>query len=120
MDDAASSLFLAGLAAREAGNVSGPVLWASCRTGLYAPGPAHAGLLVTGVMHAQRCDDQELLAVVEDAVRDGTPSAVTPVRHLTNTAERCNRSLRRLAAMVTSLRCACYAGAGLYSNARLL
>jgi protein ImuA len=28
------------------------------------------------VIHAQPRDDQELLAVVEDAVRDGTPSAV--------------------------------------------
>jgi hypothetical protein len=87
MDNAAASLFLAGLAAREARNVSGLVLWASCRTDLYAPGLAQAGLLVADVIHAQPRDDQELLAVVEDAVRDGTPSAVTPVRHLTNVCD---------------------------------
>jgi protein ImuA len=32
MDDAAASLFVAGLAARQVGEVSGPVLWTSCRS----------------------------------------------------------------------------------------
>jgi protein ImuA len=76
MDDVAASLFLAGLAAREARDVSGPVLWASSRTDLYAPGLAQGGLLSADVIHAQPRDDQELLAAVEDAVRDGSPSAV--------------------------------------------
>jgi protein ImuA len=75
-DDAAATLFLAGVAAREARGVGGPVIWASCRSDLYAPGLAQAGLLSADVIHAQPRDDQELLAVVEDAVRDGTPSAV--------------------------------------------
>jgi protein ImuA len=76
VDDAAATLFLAGLAAREAKNTGGPVLWASCRNDLYAPGLEQAGLCSPNVIHAQPCDDDALLAVVEDAVRDGTPSAI--------------------------------------------
>lgn len=75
-DDAAATLFLAGMAGREALRVGGPVLWASCRNDLYAPGLAQAGLASANVIHAQPRDDDALLAVVEDAVRDGTPSAV--------------------------------------------
>jgi protein ImuA len=76
VDDAAATLFLAGIAAREAAHVGGPVLWVSCRNDLYAPGLAQAGLGAANVIHAQPRDDEALLAVVEDAVRDGTPSAV--------------------------------------------
>ena len=76
VDDAAATLFLAGIAAREARHIGGPVLWVSCRSDLYAPGLAQAGLSSADVIHAQPRDDDSLLAVVEDAVRDGTPSAV--------------------------------------------
>ena len=76
VDDAATTLFLAGIAAREAANTSGPVLWASCHTDLYAPGLAQAGLVSSSVVYAQPYDDAALLAVIEDAVRDGTPSAI--------------------------------------------
>ncbi|MBI0533682.1 protein ImuA [Sphingomonas sp. TX0522] len=76
VDDAAATLFLAGIAAREAQASGGPVLWASCRTDLYAPGLAQAGLPADSVIYAQPRDDAALLAVVEDAVRDGTPSAI--------------------------------------------
>ena len=75
-DDAATTLFLAGVAGREALRTGGPVLWASCRNDLYAPGLAQAGLSSANVIHAQPRDDEAVLAVVEDAVRDGTPSAV--------------------------------------------
>ena len=75
-DDAATTLFLAGLAGREALRVGGPVLWASCRNDLYAPGLAQAGLPSANVIHAQPRDDEAVLPVIEDAVRDGTPSAV--------------------------------------------
>ncbi|RSV14916.1 protein ImuA [Sphingomonas sp. ABOLF] len=75
-DDAAATLFLAGIAAREARHAGGPVLWVSCRSDLYAPGLAQGGLPSAEVIHAQPRDDNALLAVVEDAVRDGTPSAV--------------------------------------------
>jgi protein ImuA len=76
VDDAAATLFLAGVAAREAQNMRAPVLWASCRNDLYAPGLAQAGLSSANVIYAQPKDDAALLAVVEDAIRDGTPAAV--------------------------------------------
>jgi protein ImuA len=76
VDDAAATLFLAGVAAREARNMRAPVLWASCRNDLYAPGLAQAGLSSANVIYAQPKDDAALLAVVEDAIRDGTPAAV--------------------------------------------
>jgi len=76
VDDAATTLFLAGIAAREAANAGGPVLWATCRTDLYAPALAQAGLSSSDVIYAQPYDDAALLAVIEDAVRDGTPSAI--------------------------------------------
>lgn len=76
VDDAAATLFLAGIAAREAANGGGPVVWASCRTDLYAPGLAQAGLAAANLLYAQPRDDAALLAVIEDAVRDGTPSAI--------------------------------------------
>jgi len=76
VDEAAATLFLAGIAAREARHLNAPVLWVSCRSDLYAPGLAQAGLLAADVIYAQPRDDEALLAVVEDAVRDGTPSVV--------------------------------------------
>ena len=76
VDDAAATLFLAGVAAREARNARAPVLWASCRNDLYAPGLAQAGLCSANVIYAQPKDNAALLAVVEDAIRDGTPAAV--------------------------------------------
>jgi protein ImuA len=76
VDDAATTLFLAGIAAREALGTGAPVLWASCRTNLYAPALEQAGLPSANVIFAQPRDDAALLAVVEDAVRDGTPSAI--------------------------------------------
>ena len=76
VDDAAATLFLTGIAAREAAHTGRPVLWVSCRNDLYAPGLEQAGLAPADLIHAQPRDDAALLAVVEDAVRDGTPSAV--------------------------------------------
>ncbi|WP_260923185.1 ImuA family protein [Novosphingobium sp. 9] len=75
-DDAAATLFLAGVAAREAQAAAAPVLWVSCRNDLYAPGLEQAGLASAHVIHAQPRNDAASLAVVEDAVRDGTPAAV--------------------------------------------
>lgn len=76
VDDAATTLFLCGIAAREAASSNGPVLWVSCRSDLYAPALAQAGLASAAVIHAQPRDDTELLAVVEDAIRDGTPAVI--------------------------------------------
>lgn len=75
-DDAAATLFLAGIAAREAEASAAPVLWVSSREDLYAPALEQAGLVSANVIYARPRDDAALLAVVEDAVRDGTPSAV--------------------------------------------
>jgi protein ImuA len=76
VDDAAATLFLAGIAAREAHATGAPVLWVSCRNDLYAPGVAQGGLGAAQVSYAQPRDDKTLVAVVEDAVRDGTPCLV--------------------------------------------
>ncbi|PZU05986.1 MAG: protein ImuA [Sphingomonas sp.] len=75
-DEAAATLFLAGIAAREVRRLGGPVLWASTRRDLYAPGLAQAGLAAGDLIYAHARDDAALLAVVEDAIRDGTPTAV--------------------------------------------
>lgn len=76
VDDAAATLFLAGIAAREAEASHGPVLWISTRADLYAPALEQAGLPPTRLIFAEPRDDAALLAVVEDAVRDGTPAAI--------------------------------------------
>ncbi|MET3712648.1 protein ImuA [Sphingomonas trueperi] len=96
VDDAATTLFLAGIAAREAAGAGGPVLWASCRSDLYAPGLAQAGLPSSSVIFAQPKDDAALLAVIEDAVRDGTPSVV--VAEATRVSMVATRRLQLVAA----------------------
>ncbi|VWX49899.1 Protein ImuA [Novosphingobium sp. 9U] len=89
VDDAAATLFIAGIAAREAASSGAPVLWASCRNDLYAPGVAQAGLHPAQVIHVQPRDEKALLAVVEDALRDGTPCAVAAeVRKVSMVASR--------------------------------
>ncbi len=96
VDDAATTLFLAGIAAREAAEADGPVLWASCRSDLYAPGLAQAGLPSSSVIYAQPRDDAALLAVIEDAVRDGTPSVI--VAEATRVSMVATRRLQLVAA----------------------
>ena len=88
-DDAAATLFIAGVAARFAVAAASPVLWATTRFDLYAPGLEQAGLAPAHVIFAEPRDDAELLAVVEDAVRDGSPAAVVgEVRRASMTATR--------------------------------
>ena len=88
-DDAAATLFIAGVAARFAVAANGPVLWATTKFDLYAPGLEQAGLAPANVVFAEPRDDAELLAVVEDAVRDGSPAAVVgEVRRASMTATR--------------------------------
>ena len=96
VDDAATTLFLVGIAAREAAEGNGPVLWASCRSDLYAPGLAQAGLPSASVIYAQPRDDAALLAVIEDAVRDGTPSVI--VAEATRVSMVATRRLQLVAA----------------------
>jgi len=86
-EDAAATLFLAGVAARASDRE--PILWALTRFDLYAPGIEQAGLPAKRVLFAQARDDREALAVMEDAVRHGGVSAVVgEVRRVDMTATR--------------------------------
>lgn len=74
-DDAAATLFAAGIAARFAGPGLS-VLWALTRFDLYAPGLEQAGLGSDRILYAQSTSDRELLAMCEDALRDGALACV--------------------------------------------
>ena len=76
-DDAAATLFVAGLAARLAGaRADGQILWALTRFDLYAPGLEQAGLPSSRLFFADAKDDAEALALAEDGVREGALAAV--------------------------------------------
>lgn len=64
-DDAAATLFLAGIAAR----TQGSVLWVVRTRDLFAPGLFQAGLDPQRVLYAEARDDAELLALMEDGLR---------------------------------------------------
>lgn len=64
-DDAATTLFLAGIAAR----AWGPVLWVVRRRDLFAPGLAQAGLSAERVIYAEAQDDADLLGIMEEGLR---------------------------------------------------
>jgi protein ImuA len=88
-DDAAATLFVAGIVARCVRFPDAPILWALSRFDLYAPGLEQAGLPAASVLYAEGRDDAAVLAVVEDALRDGTPAAVVgEVRAATMVATR--------------------------------
>ncbi len=74
-EDAAASLFVAGIAARLA-QKKGNVLWAFARADLFAPGLAQAGLGPNILIHAECGRDEDVLAVMEDALRHGGLCAV--------------------------------------------
>jgi len=67
-DDAAATLFLAGIAAR-LGDGEGTVLWAFSRRDLFAPGLAQGGLGPARVLYAECRSDEEVLAVMEEGLR---------------------------------------------------
>ncbi len=75
-DDAAATLFAAGIAARFAAAPGLSALWALTRFDLYAPGLEQAGLGPERILYAQGKDDRELLAMCEDALRDGALACV--------------------------------------------
>ncbi|WP_267382187.1 MULTISPECIES: protein ImuA [unclassified Sphingomonas] len=76
-DDAAATLFVAGLAARFASKRDdGQVLWALTRFDLYAPGLEQAGLPANMLLFAQGRDDAEVLALAEDGLREGALAVV--------------------------------------------
>ena len=64
-DDAAATLFVAGIAAR----ATGTILWVVRRRDLFAPGLYQAGLAPERVLHAEARDDAELLALMEEGLR---------------------------------------------------
>jgi protein ImuA len=76
-DDAAATLFLAAAAARFArASPNGQVIWAVTRRDLFAPGLALAGLTPDRLIYAECRNDDEVLAVMEEAVRHGSLAAV--------------------------------------------
>jgi protein ImuA len=88
-DDAAATLFAAGLAARFAADEGMTVLWALSRFDLYAPGLEQVGLGPDKVLYAQGAKDAEVLALAEDGLRDGSLACViAEVRAADQTATR--------------------------------
>jgi len=75
-DDAAATLFVAGIAARFAAAPGVSALWALTRFDLYAPGLEQAGLGPERILYAQGKSDRELLAMCEVALRDGSLACV--------------------------------------------
>lgn len=88
-DDAAATLFIAGIAARFAAAGDATIVWAMTRSDLYAPGLEQAGLPPSKVIHVEAREDHEVLALIEDAVRQGSLAAVVgEVRRAGMTATR--------------------------------
>ncbi|MBA3898116.1 MAG: protein ImuA, partial [Sphingomonadaceae bacterium] len=75
-DDAAATLFAAGIAARFANRAGFTVLWALTRFDLYAPGLEQVGLGPDRILYAQGRKDSEVLALAEDGLRDGALACV--------------------------------------------
>ncbi len=75
-DDAAATLFLAGIAARFADQPGFNVFWAVTAFDLYAPGLEQVGLGPEKLLYAQGRKDVEVLAMAEDALRDGSLACV--------------------------------------------
>lgn len=75
-DDAAATLFVAGLAARFAADPSASVAWTLTRFDLYAPGLEQAGLPPDKLLYCEGRDEVMTLALAEDCLRDGSFAAV--------------------------------------------
>lgn len=72
-DDAAATLFAAGIAARAS---QGDVLWIMERPDLFAPGLAGAGIPASRLIQVEAGRDADALAVMEEALRHGGLAAV--------------------------------------------
>lgn len=84
-DDAAATLFMAGIAAR----AWGPVLWAVRRRDLFAPGLAQAGLAPERLIYAEAQDDDDLLGIMEEGLRHrGLGAVIGEVRRVGMAATR--------------------------------
>ncbi|MCA1653502.1 MAG: ImuA family protein [Sphingomicrobium sp.] len=87
-DDAAATLFTAGIASRCAAE-SGTVLWALTRRDLFAPALAQVGLRPDRLIYAECRRDEEALAVMEEGLRHGSLAAVIgEIGRMTMTATR--------------------------------
>lgn len=75
-DDAAATLFAAGIAARFAASKKAEIFWALSRFDLYAPGLEQVGLGPDRIFYAQGLKDSAVLAMAEDALRDGSLACV--------------------------------------------
>ena len=75
-DDAASTLFAAGIAARFAAQRSFSVLWTLSRFDLYAPAFEQVGLGPERIFYAEGRKDADVLALAEDALRFGSLACV--------------------------------------------
>ncbi|MFD1106185.1 ImuA family protein [Sphingobium olei] len=75
-DDAAATLFLAGIAARFAADPGQTVCWAMTAFDLYAPGLEQVGLGPDKLLYAQGRKEVDVLAIAEDALRDGSLACV--------------------------------------------
>ena len=88
-DDAAATLFMAGIAARFAAQPGFTVLWALTCFDLYAPGLEQVGLGPERILYAEARKDAEVLALAEDALRDGSLACViAEVKQADRTATR--------------------------------
>jgi protein ImuA len=88
-DDAAATLFIAGITARLAAAADTRVLWVVSRFDLYAPGLEQAGLPPGRILFAEGREDKDVLALMEDGLRHGALAAVVgEVRRADMTASR--------------------------------
>jgi protein ImuA len=84
-DEAAASLFAAGIVAR----LEGPVLWATGRRDLFAPALAQAGLAPDRAIYVETGRDENILAAMEDGLRQpGLAGVVGEIGKLGMTASR--------------------------------
>lgn len=87
-EDAAATLFAAGIAGRFA-EAHGSVVWAISQFDLYSPGLEQSGLAPARTLFVEAREDAQVLAVMEDALRHGSVSAVVgEVRRASMTATR--------------------------------
>lgn len=87
-DDAAATLFTAGIASRCAAERDS-VLWVLTRRDLFAPALAQAGLSPDRLFYAECSRDEEALAVMEEGLRHGSLAAVVgEIGRITMTATR--------------------------------
>ncbi|WP_171982557.1 ImuA family protein [Sphingomonas sp. LM7] len=75
-DDAAATLFVAGIAARFADRPVATIGWALTRFDLYAPGLEQAGISPAKLLYLEARDEVMALALAEDCLRLGSFAAV--------------------------------------------